>query len=142
MVATKEIGTEITPVIKHVTQERINLFEACGIRGEERGNFHTDPEAAMLVIGMGSPIASGRVQLSYATEAVRRFFGREVFNHSGTLDLRHIRPVVDGDTITVKGRVTETKAEEKGTRVSLDVWCENQNGDRTGVGTGSALVPD
>ena len=136
-----EVGTEIIPVTKNVTQEKINLFEASGLLGEERGSFHTDPEAALRAFGTATPIASGRMQLSFAAEALCCFFDPKVFNHSGALDLRFTKPVVDSDTITVTGRVTETNVEENGTRVSLEVWCENQNGDRTAVGTGSALVP-
>ena len=60
---------------------------------------------------------------------------------SGTVGLRYTKPVVDGDTLTIKGRVTETKAEESGTRVSLEMRIENQNGDMTAVGTGGALIP-
>ncbi len=141
MAAIAEVGSELTPVSKHVTQEKINLFEACGLLGEERRSFHTDPEAALQALGTTTPIASGRMQLSFAAEALRRFFGPEVFNHHGTLDMRFIKPVVDGDTVTVKGQVTETQTEEDGTRVALQVWCENQNGDKTAVGTGGALLP-
>jgi acyl dehydratase len=81
------------------------------------------------------------MQLSFAAEALRHAFSPEVFNHHGTLDLRFIKPVVAGDTVTAKGKVTERQAEAKGTRVSLEVWCENQNGDKTAIGTGGVLVP-
>lgn len=141
MAAITEVGTKLPPVSKHMTQEKINLFEACGLLGEDRRNFHTDPEAALQTLGTTTPIASGRMQLSFAAEALRRFFGPEVFNHHGRLDMRFIKPVVDGDTITVKGQVTETQTDEHGTRVALEVWCENQHGDKTAVGTGGALIP-
>jgi acyl dehydratase len=135
------VGSQIEPVVKHVTQEKINLFEACGLRGEAGGGFHTDPEAAIRRIGMATPIASGRVQLTFATEALRRFFGAEIFNHTGTLDMRFVKPVVDGDTITVHGFVTELATEAGGTRVTLEVWCENHTGAKTALGTGSAVIP-
>jgi acyl dehydratase len=141
MAAPAEVGTEIAPITKHVTQEKINLFEACGLLGAERRSFHTDPEAALRALGTAAPIASGRMQLAFAAEALRHAFGPEVFNHHGTLDLRFIKPVVAGDAITVKGKVTERQTEAKGTRLSLDVWCENQHGDTTAIGTGGVLVP-
>lgn len=141
MAAPAEVGTKIATVSKTITQEKINLFEACGLRGEERRSFHTDPEAALKALGTTTPIASGRMQLSFAAEALRRFFSPEVFNHHGSLDCRFLRPVVEGDTITVNGRVTETQAEEHGTRVTVEIWCENQHGDKTAVGTGGTLVP-
>ena len=141
MGATTEIGTEITALVKSISQVKINLFEACGLRGERSGGFHTDPEAAMRSIGLATPIASGRMQLSYAAEALRRFFGPEVFNRSGFLDLRFTKPIIDGNTVTIRGHVTEVQAENDGTRVSLMISCENQDGDTTAVGTGGALVP-
>jgi acyl dehydratase len=141
MATSPEVGSEITPVTKHLTQEKINLFEACGLRGGERSSFHTDPEAALQALGTTTPIASGRMLLSFAAEALRRFFGPAVFNHHGTLDLRFIKPVTAGDTITVRGRVTEKQLEAHGTHVSLQIWCENQNGEKTAIGTGGALYP-
>jgi acyl dehydratase len=141
MAALAEVGSEITPITKHITQEKINLFEACGLRAAGEDNFHTDPEAALQALGTAAPIASGRMQLSFAAEALRRFFGPEVFNHHGMLDLRFIKPVVSGDTVTARGRVTDRQDEAAGTRVSLEVWCENQNGDKTAIGTGGTLIP-
>ena len=141
MVTTKvHVGAEIPTVVKQITQEKINMFSS-GERGGTAGSFHTDPEAAKRNLGIDTPIASGRMQLSFAAEALRRFFGPQVFNHSGTLDIRYTKPVVHGDTVTVHGKVTETKAEGKGTRAILEVWCENQKAERTSVGTGSALLP-
>ena len=134
-----DIGMELPPVSKLVTQERINLFEACGILHHD--NIHTDPEIAARRLGTTYPIASGRMSITYASEALRRFFGPGAFNHTGTLNLKFLRPVKDGDTISVKGKVSERLEEDAGTRVTVEVWCENQNGDKTAVGTGSAMVP-
>ena len=119
------------------------MFEACGLHGEEAlaSSTHSNPEEAGRIFGLATPIASGHMSLSFASEALRRFFGSEVFNHTGSLALKFIKPVVDGDTLTVKGKVTETKAEENGTRVSLEMRIEKQNGDMTAVGTGGALIP-
>ena len=141
MGAAIEVGTEVSPVTKNITQEKIDLFEACGLRGEGNGGFHTDPEAALRTLEIATPIASGRMQLSFVAEALRRLFGQEVFVGTGTLDLRFTKPVVHGDAITVRGRVTEAKAEEQGTRVSLEVWCENQNEERTAICTGGVFIP-
>ena len=133
-----EIGTELPPITKLVTQEKINLFEGCGIL--ERANIHTDPKVAANKLGTTYPIASGRMTLSYASEALRRVFGPEVFSHSGSLNLKFLRPVKDGDTVSIKGKVSEKLDEDAGTRIFVELRCENQNGDTTAVGTGSALI--
>jgi hypothetical protein len=36
--------------------------------------------------------------------------------------------------------VKETQPEGDRTRVLVEVWCENQDGDKTAVGTASALI--
>ena len=43
-------------------------------------------------------------------------------------------------TITVSGKVTEIRGHENGTAVVVEIWCENQNGDKTTVGTGTAVI--
>ncbi len=68
-------------------------------------------------------------------------FGPEVFNHSGTLNLKFLRPVKDGDSITVHGSVSHLEQGEKGTPVRVVVICENQNQDKTAVGAATAIVP-
>jgi len=132
------VGTEIPLCRKSVTQDKIDLFEATGIG--QHDNIHNSTEVATRTLRMSYPIASGRMSLSYMTEALRKFFGPDVFNHTGTLSVRNIRPVKAGDTITVHGQVKESRAHEKGTAVIVEIWCENQNGDKTTVGTGSAVI--
>ena len=41
----------------------------------------------------------------------------------------------------VRGEVTEVVEEAEGRQVTVEVRCENQNGDLTAVGQGSALLP-
>ena len=47
-----------------------------------------------------------------------------------------------GDTITFNGKVTGTSKEANGSRVSVDIEVQNQKGDTTGIGQGSAIVPN
>jgi acyl dehydratase len=82
------------------------------------------------------------MSLTFAIEMLRRHFGPEVFNHTGTVDLRFLRPVRPGDTITFTGKVSGTTREANGARVSVDIEVKNQKGDTTGVGQGSAIVPN
>jgi len=73
---------------------------------------------------------------------LRRHFGPDVFNHTGTVDLRFLRPVRPGDTITFTGKVTGASREANGSRISVGIEVKNQKGDTTGVGQGSAIVPN
>jgi acyl dehydratase len=138
--ATPKLENETLPVItKVITQEKINQFESCGIL--DRENIHNNPELARQRLGTSFPIASGRMSVAFASEALRKFFGSQVFNHTGQVNLKFLRPVKDGDTITIHGMVNSRQQAEKGTLVTVDIYCENQNGDKTAVGQGTAVIP-
>jgi acyl dehydratase len=139
MVTTKyKVGTELPPLTKKMTQEKINLFESVTL--ENRANIHNDAAKAEQQTGMKQPFASGRMQLTFMSEVLRKFFGKEVFHKTGRLRTRNVRPVVSGDTLTVRGKVIELTPEGTGQRVVIELSVENQNGEKTGVGTGSAVV--
>ena len=140
LVRSYEIGDELTPLVKEMTQEAINLFE--GSAGESGPSQFTDEETARETLGTEGTVASGRMSLSFAIEMLRRYFGSDVFNHSGTVDLRFLRPVRPGDTVTFTGKIIDLTREVNGSRVSVEIKAENQRGDTTGVGNGSAVVPN
>ena len=131
-------GQQIPSVTKGVTQDTIDQFENCGIL--DRQNIHNNPELAQQRLGTTYPIASGRMSVAFATESLRRFFGPDVFNHTGTVNLKFLRPVKGGDTITVTGEVSDREDTDDGSRVIVNIVCENQNGDRTAVGIGTAVI--
>ena len=131
-------GQQIPSVTKAVTQDTINQFEDCGIL--DRQNIHNNPELAQQRLGTTYPIASGRMSVAFATESLRRFFGPDVFNHTGSVNLKFLRPVKGGDTITVTGEVSIREETDDGDRIFVNLFCENQNGDRTAVGIGTAVV--
>ncbi|CAI7995797.1 hypothetical protein GBAR_LOCUS1757 [Geodia barretti] len=128
------------PVItKHISQDTINLFEACGILN--RSNIHNDPELAARRLGTTYAIASGRMSIAFCTEAMRKFVGSDDFHRSGNVNLKFLRPVKDGDTVSVHGQVNSRTPQDDGsTLVVVDVYCENQNGDKTAVGQATARV--
>ena len=131
-------NTTIPSVTKSITQVKINQFESCGIL--ERENIHNSPELAQRRLGTTYTLASGRMSVAFASESLRKFFGADVFNHTGTVNLKFLRPVKEGDTITVGGSVNSRQEVENGTMVIVDLYCENQNGDKTAIGQGTAIV--
>ena len=134
------IGDGIAPVVKQVTQEAINLFE--GSAGQTGPSQFTDEETAKETLGTEGTVASGRMSLSFAIEMCRKHFGGDVFNHNGMVDLRFLRPVRPGDTLTFSGKITGKVREANGSNVSVEIKVLNQNGDTTAVGMGSAIVPN
>ena len=133
-----ELNQQIPTISKKITQESINQFEACGIL--DRENIHNSPELARQRLGFAHPLASGRMSVAFAAESLRKFFGPEVFNHTGTVNLKFLRPVKNGDTITITGRVSHQQEIDRGTLVTVDLVCENQDRDRTAIGNGTAVI--
>ena len=140
LVRNYQVGDEVAPLVKQMTQEAINLFEASA--GQTGPSQFPDADTAREILGTSGTVASGRMSLTFAIEMLRRHFGSDVFNHTGSVDLRFLRPVRPGDTITFSGTVTGISREANGSKVTVDIKVENQKGDTTGVGSGSAIVPN
>jgi len=137
--ASTELETKAIPTLtKSITQVKINQFESCGIR--ERENIHNSPELAKQRLGTTYPIASGRMSVAFAAELLRKYFGPEVFHHSGVVNLKFLRPVKEGDAFTISGQYNSSAVVESGTLVTIDITCQNQNGDTTAIGQGSAVI--
>ena len=135
-----QIDDDVTPVVKEMTQEAINLFE--GSAGQTGPSQFTDESTAREVLGTEGTVASGRMSLTFAIEMLRKYFGADVFNHTGMVDLRFLRPVRPGDTITFSGKISGITKEANGSKISVAITAQNQKGDTTGVGQGRAIVPN
>jgi len=61
------------------------------------------------------------------------------FVKGGRMSVSFIKPVFVDETLTVRGRVKSREAEGDSTRVTVEVWCENQDGVKTMVGTASGI---
>ena len=136
---TYKVGDEVPPISKTMTQDAINLFEKSG--GKTGPSQFTDEATARETLGTRGTVASGRMSLTFASEMLRRYFGPEFYNRRGTVDLRFLRPVRPGDTITLTGKVTAIAKEPNGGRVTVEVTATNQKGDVTAAGSGACIVP-
>ena len=134
-----KVGDEIPPLSKTMTQDAINLFEKSG--GKTGPSQFTDEATARKTLGTSGTVASGRMSLTFASELLRRYFGADVYNRGGMIDLRFLRPVRPGDTVTFTGKVTAISRLANGGRVSVEVTGTNQKGDVTAAGSGACIVP-
>ena len=139
IVRNYNVGDPLPPLTKHMTQDAINAFEKSG--GAKGPSQFTDLETARSTLGTASTVASGRMSLTFATELLRRYFGADVYNGGGMVDLRFLRPVRPGDSVTFTGKVTVTAKEADGTRVTVEVSATNQKGAVTAAGMGACIVP-
>lgn len=131
-----EVGSHLGAVVKMLDQQQISDFEASSATMMERDayrNIHNDPELA-AASGLSRPIASGMMSISFLNQVLLQAFGTR-WTHGGELDVRFLRPMGAGDTITANAVVTACDRSGSPTTVELEVWCENQHGDRTAAGT-------
>ncbi len=134
------VGHTVTGRKKKVTSYRTWLFSGGWPRfnGWPAKNVHTDLAAARQS-GLPTRAASGAMCLGYLSELLVDLFGDRWLTY-GELSSKFIGIIDAGDDIVSKARVTDVAETESGVQVSLDVWCENQDGTPVVVGTASGRV--
>ena len=125
------LGDEITPLIKTMSQEAINDFE--GSAGVKHPTQFTDTEFAQERLGTAGTIASGRMSVTFCLELMRRYFGADSFNRTGMVDLRNLRPVRPGNTITFTGKIIDISREANGNKITVEINATNDEGNLTGA---------
>jgi len=134
-VATRAItvGQALPSLVKTIPQRKIDAYS--GVRAR---SIHTD-EAFAREKGFRAPLAQGMMSTAYVSEMMTALCGAG-FVKGGTMSMTFVKPVYAGDRLTVHGVVREVRPEDGATRVVVEVWCENQDGDKTAVGTASGLL--
>ena len=127
------IGGELPQLVKDVSQRRIDAYS--GVRPRY---IHSDERWAWAK-GFRTCLAQGMMSTAYVSEMMTRFVGAG-FVKGGKLSMSFIKPVYAGDRLTVHGIIKEKHPEGNATRVVVEVWCENQDGEKTAVGTASGLI--
>jgi 3-hydroxybutyryl-CoA dehydratase len=117
---TLEQGTALKPVIKEITQAKINRYAEAGGDGNP---LHTDEEFAKGT-QFGGTIAHGLLVLAYLSEMLTSAFG-EAWAGGGRMKVRFRAPARPGDTVTASGQVTGVQ----GGRTTCAVECRNQAGE-------------
>jgi acyl dehydratase len=130
-------GTPLAPLVKQVMQDQIAVFSGVG---KHLRNIHTDIEVARKA-GLSNTLAQGMMETIYLTELLTRFFGRSWFI-TGWEKMKFIAPVPSGETVTARGVVTGESTGAEGTRMELEIWCENSAGKMTAAGWASARVTE
>jgi 3-hydroxybutyryl-CoA dehydratase len=114
---TMDVGAELTPVVKRITQEKINRY---AVAGGDDNPLHTDPEFAARTM-FGGTIAHGMLVLAYLSEMLTAAFG-PAWLASGRLKVRFKAPARPGDSVSATGRVVRAE----GSRTVCEVECRNQ----------------
>ena len=126
-------GQELPSLVKEISQRQIDAYS--GVRPR---SIHTD-EAWARRKGFRAPLAQGMMSTAYISEMMTTFLGAG-FVKGGTMSVAFVKPVYVGDRLTVRGVIKEERLDNGATRVVVDVWCENQHGQKTAVGIASGLL--
>jgi acyl dehydratase len=130
---TLAVGQELPTLEKELTQRHIDAYS--GVRTR---SIHTDPAWARQK-GFRTTLAQGMMSTAYVSEMMTRLLGAG-FIRGGTIAVAFVQPVYAGDRLSIRGVVRELRPEKDATRVVVEVWCENQHGQKTAVGTASGLT--
>jgi 3-hydroxybutyryl-CoA dehydratase len=135
-----ELGYEIPEQSKHITQEKINKNAEASL---DFNPIHIDPVWAKKVnlLGKGTTIAHGIMTGAFMGKIVTdwAYQGGAFLK---MLDVKFVYSVRPGDDIISRGKVIEKHprpAEES--FVVLELWCENQDGVKVGVGQAAVTIP-
>ena len=126
-------GEEIPTLVKQMTIEKMGQPLMAG------GNpIHSDDEYARKA-GLPAPIAAGMMSAAYLSQMLTEYFGLD-WVKGGNLSFTFIRPVFAGDTLTCRGQVKERTADGSKADLALEVWCENQHGEKVTVGEAALSI--
>lgn len=127
-----QAGEELPPLTKHITQRQIDCYS--GVRPY---SIHTDPEWARKK-GFKTALVQAMMSTGYVSQLMVDYLGTG-FVKGGKMSVAFIKPVYAGDTLTVHGKITSREPEAGRNRVTVEVWCENQDGVITMAGTASGM---
>jgi len=128
------IGEELTPLIKKLTQDKINTYVSAA---EDHNPIHVDIEFAKQTPFKGT-IAPGYQYMAYISELMAREFG-EGWYIGGTLDVRLSKVVRPDDWLITRAKVVDKKEENRNKIVVCEVRITNQNNEEVIVGQSTAL---
>ena len=126
-------GKTLPPVVKHITQEKINLYAEASC---DFNPIHVN-ESFAAQTPLGGTIAHGMLILAYMSELMTLAFGQSWLS-GGKLSIRFKAPARPGDIVTVSGK-TDSIEERNGISYAVcSLVCHNQK-DKAIV-TGEAAV--
>jgi acyl dehydratase len=128
-----KVGDELPPLVKGPI-EQIQLTRYAGASGDFNP-IHQDEEFARAA-GMGGVFAHGMLSMGFVAQAVTDWAGAGTVRKLG---VRFTGLVRLKDTVTCRGRVLARR--EDTSLVDLEVWAENQRGEKVVTGTATVALP-
>ncbi|HSV81799.1 MAG TPA: MaoC family dehydratase [Ramlibacter sp.] len=121
------VGHELVGVKKKATPQLM------GSRVWGRFNpNHWDPVYARET-GLRSPIQTGEMSSAYIAEMCVNHFGANFFRNA-RIQCKYIASTYANEVITTHGKVREKTPKGQGYRFTVDLWSENEHGEKKTVG--------
>jgi acyl dehydratase len=130
-----KVGDEVPPLVKGPIQQ-IQLTRYAGASGDFNP-IHQDDEFAKAA-GMGGVFAHGMLSMGFVAQAVTDWAGAGRVHKIG---VRFAALVRLKDTVTCRGRVVATSQKDGVNLVELDIWAENQKGEKVVTGKATVALP-
>ena len=127
------VGQALPSLMKNVSQRRIDVYS--GVRPR---SIHSD-DAWARQKGFRACLAQGMMSTAYVSQMMVKLLGPS-FARGGTMSMAFIKPVYAGDRLTVHGIIKDKQSDHGATRVVVEVWIENQHGEKTAAGHATGLV--
>lgn len=130
-----KVGDAVSPLVKEPVQ-KVQLLKYAGASGDYN-LIHTDVETAREV-GLGDVIAHGMLSMGFLGQFLTDLAGAEGV---ARLKVRFAAMVRLGDIITCRGVVKQVTPENDRGLVLLEVWAENQKGEKVTTGEAEVWIP-
>jgi len=130
-----QVGSEMPPLVKPPIQQ-IQLTRYAGASGDFNP-IHQDDEFARAA-GMGGVFAHGMLSMGFVGQVVTDWAGPATVRK---LAVRFAAIVRLKDVITCKGRVLDKSSKDDVHLVGLEIWAENQRGEKVVTGKATVALP-
>ncbi|WP_298284042.1 MaoC family dehydratase [Novosphingobium sp.] len=121
------VGYELQPIRKRA------VIQLMGSRVWGRFNpNHWDPVYA-AESGLSAPIQTGEMSSAYIAEMCVNHFGAAMFTGARVV-CKYVGSVLADEVITTHGVVREKQPKGEGFRFVVDVWADNEAGEKKTVG--------
>ena len=130
-----KVGDELPPLVKGPIQQ-IQLTRYAGASGDFNP-IHQDREFAKAA-GMDDVFAHGMLSMGFVAQCVTDWAGPAAVRKLG---VRFAAIVRLKDTVTCRGRVLSKSSKDDVHLVELEIWAENQRGEKVVTGKATVALP-
>lgn len=93
---------------------------------------HWDPVYAAET-GLAAPIQTGEMSSAYIAEMCVNYFGKNFFRHA-RIQCKYVASTLANEVITTHGVVREKTPKGGGYRFKVELWADNEAGEKKTVG--------